>query len=143
MAAAMLLFDMAGRVLLVKPVYKDYWDAPGGVVERNESPREAAHREVREELGLDRVPGALLCVDWVPPRPERSEGLITVFDGGLLQQEEIDGIRLERRELAAFDFVDIVTAEKLLSPLLCRRLSACLAAHAEGRSAYLENGVPI
>src|ERR1051326_1661268 len=63
MAAAMLLFDMAGRVLLVKPVYKDYWDAPGGVVERNESPREAAHREVREELGLDRVPGALLCVD--------------------------------------------------------------------------------
>jgi 8-oxo-dGTP diphosphatase len=143
MAAAMLLFDRAGRVLLVKPVYKEHWDAPGGVVEWNESPRDAAQREVQEELGLDREPGALLCVDWVPPRPERSEGMITVFDGGRLEQEEIDRIRLEPSELAAFDFVDAVTAPKLLSPLLCRRLLACLAALAEGRSMYLENGVPI
>jgi ADP-ribose pyrophosphatase YjhB (NUDIX family) len=143
MAAAMLLSDAAGRVLLVKPVYKDYWDAPGGVVEWNESPRDAARREVREELGLDRAAGALLCVDWVPPRRERPEGLITVFDGGLVRRKDIHRIRLEPDEIAAFDFVDIVRAAELLSPLLCRRLIACLTAREEGRSAYLENGVPI
>jgi 8-oxo-dGTP diphosphatase len=64
MAAGLLLFDAAGRVLLVKPTYKDHWDVPGGVVESNESPRDAARRELGEELGLDREPGELLCVDW-------------------------------------------------------------------------------
>src|SRR5258708_3837249 len=123
MAATMLLFDAAGRVLLVKPIYKDYWDVPGGVVELNESPRDAAHREVREEVGLDRIPGALLCIDWVPPRPERSEGLITVFDGGLLQRDEIDRIRLEPCELAAFAFLDPVRPARLLSPLPTRPLT--------------------
>jgi ADP-ribose pyrophosphatase YjhB (NUDIX family) len=48
MAAGVLLFDACGRVLLVDPVYKDYWDVPGGVVESNESPRDAARRELGE-----------------------------------------------------------------------------------------------
>jgi 8-oxo-dGTP diphosphatase len=126
----------------VEPVYKDYWDVPGGAVELNESPRDAARREVGEELGLDRVPGALLCVDWAPPRPGRSEGLITIFDGGLLEQEEIARIRLPPRELASCEFVDMVRAQGLLSPLLGRRVAASVAARIDGRSVYLENGVP-
>jgi hypothetical protein len=61
-----------------------------------------------EELGLDREPGALLCVDRVPPRPNRSEGLITVFDGGRLEPGEIERIRLQPDALASRAFVDIV-----------------------------------
>ena len=33
MGAAVLLSDERGRVLLVEPVYKDYWEIPGGAVE--------------------------------------------------------------------------------------------------------------
>jgi 8-oxo-dGTP diphosphatase len=49
-----------------------------------------------EELGLDLAAGLrLLAVDWVPPRPERSEGMIFVFDGGVLGDEQCAGIVLD------------------------------------------------
>lgn len=76
MAAGALFRDEAGGVLLVDPVYKAVWDLPGGVVEAEESPHAACRREVREELGLDRAPGRILAVDWVPSRPKRPEGLL-------------------------------------------------------------------
>jgi len=83
-AAGALFGDGAGRSLLVDPVYKDTWDLPGGAVEAEESPHAACRREVAEELGLDRPPGRVLAVDWVPSRPERPEGVIVVYDGGVL-----------------------------------------------------------
>jgi ADP-ribose pyrophosphatase YjhB (NUDIX family) len=45
-AADMLIRDEAGRVLLVNPTYKDFWDLPGGMAEANEPPRAAAEREL-------------------------------------------------------------------------------------------------
>lgn len=88
--------------------------------------------------------GVLLfdAVDWVPPRPDRSEGLITIFDGGLLEPDEISRIRVPPEELASYELVDMRRAVELLSPLLGRRVAACLAARAENRSVYLENGAP-
>ena len=112
-------------------------------MELDESPRQAARREVGEELGLDRAPGPLLGVDWVPARPERSEGLIVVFDGGELGPEDCAAIRLQREELQAWEFVDVAEAQERLPPLLARRLAACIAARAAGRTVYLENGLPV
>jgi 8-oxo-dGTP diphosphatase len=66
-----LFRDEDGRVLLVDPVYKPTWDLPGGAVEKEESPHAACRREVAEELGLDRPPGRVLVVDWIPSRTER------------------------------------------------------------------------
>ena len=68
MAATALFRDAEGRVLVVDPVYKAAWDLPGGAVEADESPHAACRREVVEELGLDRPPGRVLAVDWVPAR---------------------------------------------------------------------------
>jgi 8-oxo-dGTP diphosphatase len=50
-AAGALFTDPAGRLLMVRPTYKEFWDIPGGYVEPGESPRDACTREVREELG--------------------------------------------------------------------------------------------
>jgi 8-oxo-dGTP pyrophosphatase MutT (NUDIX family) len=65
-AAGVLFFDDAGRILLVQPTYKNHWDIPGGYVETGETPAQAAAREVREELDLDVSVGSLLVADWAP-----------------------------------------------------------------------------
>ena len=53
-SAGALIYDRAGRLLILKPTYKSGWTIPGGVMEADgESPWEACQREVREETGLE------------------------------------------------------------------------------------------
>lgn len=51
------VIERDGKVLLMKRAEDQSsggrWNFPGGKIEENESPREAALREVREETGLD------------------------------------------------------------------------------------------
>lgn len=140
MAAGAVLRDGAGRVLLVEPTYKPNWEMPGGAVEAEESPMVACRREVLEELGLDRPVGRVLAVDWVPSRPERPEGLIVVFDGGVLDAKDAAAITLQTSELASFAFVDAAQVADRVSPLLARRIAACLQAVEEETTVSLEDG---
>ncbi len=143
-ASGVLFRDAAGSVLLVEPSYKEHWEVPGGVVEFDESPLSAARREVKEELGLDLAePLRLLAVDWVPPRPERSEGMIFVFDGGVLNDKQCAGILMDRGELRSFDFVPVEKVDSFLSPLLARRVAESVRALETGEVVYLENGLPV
>jgi ADP-ribose pyrophosphatase YjhB (NUDIX family) len=51
---AMCVIERAdGRVLLVRHLYRKRWGLPGGLLQRHETPPDAARREVREEVGLD------------------------------------------------------------------------------------------
>lgn len=57
-----VVHDAAGRLLLIRrgqPPSAGTWSLPGGRVEPGESDADAVVREVREETGLDVVPGAL------------------------------------------------------------------------------------
>jgi ADP-ribose pyrophosphatase YjhB (NUDIX family) len=140
MGAALLLRDDDDRILLVEPTYKPYWELPGGVVEAGESPRQAAAREITEELGLSIVPGRLLVVDWVPPRQGRTDGLMVVFDGGRCRGPA----RLAESELRSWAWSDPAEAAERLLPLLARRAAAALQALLTGATTYLEDGrVPI
>jgi 8-oxo-dGTP pyrophosphatase MutT (NUDIX family) len=140
MGAAALFFDDAGRVLLVEPTYKDYWEVPGGAVEADESPYAAVVREIEEELRLKAQPGRLLVTDWVPPRPGRTEGQMMVFDGGVLTAEQTAQIQLPPEELRSWAWCTEQQAGERLSELLARRISAAMRARAEGTAVYLENG---
>lgn len=140
MAASVLFFDDAGRVLLVEPTYKPYWELPGGTVDADESPYAAACREIREELEISRPVGRLLAVDWVPPRPDRTEGVVMVFDGGELSADEAGALVVPPEELRGWAWCTGEDAASRLSPLLARRLVAALDARASGAVAYLENG---
>jgi 8-oxo-dGTP pyrophosphatase MutT (NUDIX family) len=143
MGAAVLFTDPAGRALLVEPTYKDYWEIPGGSVEKDESPLAAASREIKEELGLSHPPGRLLVVDWVPPQPGRTEGLMVVFDGGILAADQAAGIAVPPEELRGWAFCDEDQARVRLSPLVARRVTAAVHARRCGTVAYLEHGHPM
>lgn len=82
-------------------------------------------------------------MDWVPPAPERTEGLIVVYDGGQLASDEVDAIRLPVGELAAWSFASVEDLPGLMAPLLARRVAACLSARAAGATVYLEDGAPL
>jgi 8-oxo-dGTP diphosphatase len=139
-AATMLITDPAGRVLVVNPTYKPRWELPGGAVELDESPADAATREVAEELGIDRAPGRLLALDYVPADPGRgrTEGIIVVFDGGIVTDP--DTLRLPPDELSGYAFVEPGELHHYLPALQARRAIAALQAAASGQTVYLEDG---
>lgn len=140
MAAGMLLFNVEGQVLLVEPTYKPHWEVPGGVVEADESPRDAAQREIAEELGLARHAGRLLVLDWVPPATDRPEGVIAVFDTRVLSSTEVARIVVPPDELRGFGFFDLAEVGSVLSPILARRVFAAAHARRDNTMAYLEDG---
>jgi ADP-ribose pyrophosphatase YjhB (NUDIX family) len=140
MGAGVLFTDAPGRVLLVEPTYKDYWEIVGGCVEADESPRQAAAREVKEELGRTVMPGRLLVVDWVPPRPGRTEGVMFIFEGGALDEQDTADIRLPPDELGSWAWCTEQQIGERTSELLARRVITALRAEAEGTMFDLENG---
>lgn len=139
-AATMLITDPDDRVLIVNPTYKPRWELPGGAVEADESPARAAARETHEELGLALHPGRLLALDYVPAAGARTEGLITVFDGGVLA--DIGAVVLPADELSAAEFVAPDDLEDYLPALQARRARAALHARQESTVAELEDGHP-
>lgn len=141
MGAGLLLTDETGNVLLVEPTYKPGWEIPGGVVEADESPRAGAHREILEELGLDRQPGDLLCVDWTAARRGHSESLTWIFEGGNVLPGEVADIRLPAAELRSFDFVPPESLTEWLGERRGGRMLAALQARIERRTLYIEDGL--
>lgn len=57
-----VIFDDAGRLLLMHRSDNDHWTIPGGNLEIGESVTQALRREVREETGLDVSVGPLVGV---------------------------------------------------------------------------------
>lgn len=134
-AAGVLYKDGAGRVLLVKPTYKDGWDIPGGYVEPGESPKRAAAREVAEELGITEPIGRLLAIDWAP-HPDEGDKMLFVFDGGLAPRN-VGDLTVDRSEIAAVEFIHLDDAGDRLPQRLLQRISSALATIDD---AYLEHG---
>jgi 8-oxo-dGTP diphosphatase len=136
MAAGGLFFDVKGKILILKPTYKEYWSIPGGVIEANESPRQAFIREVQEEIGIECQPERLLCVDYVSESENNNESVQFVFLGGLISKEKI---HIANDEIGDYQFLESEKALPLLGIHSRRRIGKCLEILDCGLTLYLEN----
>lgn len=137
--AHVVMRDDHGRILLCETTFKPDWELPGGIVEPGESAREAAVREVREELGIDLSPGPPLVFDWLPPYLGWDDAVEMIFDGGVIHKGDLAKFELEAREIRSVRLVTLDEAAELVTPLSHRRLSIALSL-APGEFAYLEDG---
>ena len=135
-AAGVLFQDPAGQVLLVKPTYKDGWEIPGGYVEKGESPRAAAVREVAEELGADLSVNELLVLDWAP-HPAEGDKLLVIFRGATLDQDDLSRFNLDHNEIAEARFFAVDQLTDLMPDRLARRVAEAATNDA---GTYLEHG---
>lgn len=137
MGSGAVLRDARGRVLVVQPTYKPEWEIPGGSVELDESPRAACSRELTEELGVTPVLGRMLCMEWQGPEPDRTESIMFLYDGGVIDEQHI---RLAADELSSHKFVAEPDLDAYLTSRLARRMRAALAGLRECRLVEMEHG---
>ncbi|MEV5603980.1 NUDIX hydrolase [Streptomyces sp. NPDC052299] len=143
--AACVFRDAGGRVLLVEPSYREGWTLPGGTVESadGEGPRQGARRESLEEIGLDIAPGRLLVVDWARGS-DRPPIVAYVYDGGVLDEEQLKAIRLQESELLSWKLVEPAEIGRYLTGARAGRMHAALEALESGTGAVeLEDGRPV
>ena len=140
-SAGALIFDPAGRLLILKPTYKSGWTIPGGVMEADgESPWEACQREVREETGLEVSRGRLAAMDFRRPREGRPGGVRFLFDCGQVSDKVLAGLKLQLEEISESRLVPLPDALTLLRGPIRRRVRAAT----RGRAlVYLEDGRPV
>jgi 8-oxo-dGTP diphosphatase len=131
--------DAGDRVLLCETQFKKDWELPGGIVEPLEPPRLGAAREVREELGIDLEVGRLLVVDWMPPYLGWDDAIEMIFDGGIVDENDLAYWSLQPTEIKAVALVDLARAAELITPLAFRRLSLALGLGPD-EMAYTEAG---
>ncbi len=140
-SAGALIWDQAGRLLILKPTYKSGWTIPGGVMEADgETPWEACQREVAEECGLQAGRGRLACMDFRRPRPGNPGGIRYLFDCGAFSDADLAGIVVQPEEISEYRLAELSTALTLLRKPIRRRVRAA----ARGRHPrYLEDGLPV
>ncbi len=108
---------LGGRVLAVQQSYRANPSWSGGGIRRGEEPREAARRELREELGLEVAPDDLvlareMVVDWDFRRDH-----VRIFE---LHLRTGPVLRIDNREIVAARFVEprALLAEGGLPPFI-------------------------
>jgi 8-oxo-dGTP diphosphatase len=152
-----VFFDVEGRLLVVRSTYgSNPWGIPGGMAEPDETPRATVRREVQEEIGIAKEPGALLVVAWQPSRVRNlteeqraagwsdriEDGIQLVFDGGVLTPDEVAAIKLDPDEMEDFAFLHFDQAVERMAPLHARWVIAAVQARESGSVVYLEYGYP-
>ncbi|MFJ5228923.1 NUDIX hydrolase [Kitasatospora sp. NPDC088391] len=141
-AAGVLFPDERGRVLVAyrsaHPV-----EVPGGGWEvADAAARATAVREVREEWGVTPVLRELACLDW-----SRDAGrpplVVFLYWADPLTAEQLAALRPQAAELSGFAHLTADQLDSALTPVLARRVGACLRAPRSAAPLELADGRPV
>ena len=135
-----LIFDQAGKLLILKPGYAKDWTIPGGSVENVESPLTAMIRETREEISLDLKPVRIVCLDYIHAeiRRQHFESVQIIFEIGQITSEQINNIKIDHQEIIDYQFLSPTNAYRLLDKRLSSRVKGAMTRFTDFK--YLENG---
>jgi 8-oxo-dGTP diphosphatase len=135
-AAGAIITDPVGRVLLVKPNYRELWSLPGGICEFGEPPHLGCEREVAEETGLRITAGRLLVVDWSRPYGPQARPLMHfIFDGARVANDA--RIVIQESELDGYRFAAPGELPEYLPPRGLLRLTSALKARRSGTAIFI------
>ena len=127
-SAGALIFDRAGRPLILKPTYKTAGRFPA-----------ASWSPTRRRPGK-RATARLACMDFRRPRPGKPGGIRYLFDCGAFSDADLAGIVVQPEEISEYRLAELSTALTLLRKPIRRRVRAA----ARGRRlCYLEDGLPV
>lgn len=139
MGAGMLFTDSANNILLLETTYKEFYEIPGGVVESGESPREAARREIQEELGIQVDPGAMLIVDTRSQPAPKGDAIMIVYDGGII--EDPAALQPDGDEIAQVRLTPVDQLDQVCTPQMATRLRAAIRARELGTTIEIVDGL--
>ena len=106
-SAGVVIYNDKKEALVLKANYKSYWSFPGGWIEDNQTPIQAAVRELSEETGILIIPQRLkflYIINRVSNIMQSYQfifeysGMIDDFTSIKLQPEEIDDYKFVSRE---------------------------------------------
>ena len=125
MSSATVVIEDQNRTLLVKANYKSHWTFPGGAVDAGETPKEAAIREVKEEIGIDLDPDKL-TFGWVVSRISRVAMTYQFIFRYPLDESMLAKVQLQAEEIEDWR---VVSKEDILSKNLHYSKAASLWAN--------------
>jgi 8-oxo-dGTP diphosphatase len=129
-SAAIMVENSAGELLIVKANYKEYWTLPGGIIDEGETPKQAACREVNEEVGIDIKPEQVTFVAVVDRISNEAQTYQFLFKAELPSDTKII---LQSSELDEYAFV---ARDKVLTK--DRYCAKAVYAWANNLSGYIE-----
>ncbi len=103
-SANVLVENTSGELLVLKANYKPYWSLPGGWIDKNETPRQAAVRELLEETGIVVSEDELelrYVIDRISPR---ANSYLFVFRLRTALTQDV-AITLQSKEIENYDWV--------------------------------------
>lgn len=119
--SAVVLTDVAGRVLMVRKRGTDSFLNPGGKPEPGETPEQCAVRELREELGLELDPEELLPLGRHRAAAANETDTVVLADV-FRAPDPLARLPVPRSEIEEARFVDPASPEPGWAPLFTERI---------------------
>ncbi len=108
---------LGSDILLIRNSYRGGLSFPAGNLRKGEQARDAAVRELKEEVGIDVAPGELQEIERFRLNHSFLRDHVTIFE---LRCDETPAVRVDGREVVAARFVDAAAAlSEQLAPV-CR-----------------------
>lgn len=110
-SAVIILEDDQQKALIVKANYKAHWTFPGGMIDAGETPKQAAVREIYEEVGLT-IDADSVQFGWMAARHSEIADTYQFIFKAQLRPEQTRDIILQTSEI---DDWCLVSKEDVLS----------------------------